>query len=446
MNTIFDPFPPIFIIIVICTVYNIYSALDFSLFWHILTPGVGNSVGSELPSPPSRGLNMPSMKRTKTDYPGVWFIVGAAVGAKKPEKIFYIVYRRDGKLIEEKAGRQFQDDMTPAKANALRMERIQGKTLSNQARREKARAEADKWTIARLWEEYKGHRELTRPLRVDDARFQKYLAPAFGKKEPHELCTLDVSRFAKKALAGLKPQTQKHVLALLKRILHFGAKQGLASVPDTKRLYIALPQVDNKKTEDLTAEELDRLWRVLEKESNTQAAAIMKMALFTGMRRSELFKLRWDDLDFQRGFISIRPENAKGGRGQSIPMSEPARLLLESLPREGEFCFPGNGPGGRRSTIQIASNKIKERAGLPADFRPMHGLRHVYASMLASSGQVDMYTLQRLLTHKSPIMTMRYAHLRDEAMKRAAGVAGDILAGVASQAAGKVIPMAKKAG
>ena len=41
------------------------------------------------------------------------------------------------------------------------------------------------------------------------------------------------------------------------------------------------------------------------------------------------------------------------------------------------------------------------------------GLRHVYASMLASSGQVDMYTLQKLLTHKSPAMTQRYAHLRD---------------------------------
>ena len=37
-------------------------------------------------------------------------------------------------------------------------------------------------------------------------------------------------------------------------------------------------------------------------------------------------------------------------------------------------------------------NAIKEAAGLPSDFRPMHGLRHVYASLLASSGQVDIYT------------------------------------------------------
>jgi integrase len=57
----------------------------------------------------------------------------------------------------------------------------------------------------------------------------------------------------------------------------------------------------------------------------------------------------------------------------------------------------------------------------------LHGLRHVYASMLASSGEVDLYTLQRLLTHKSPLMTQRYAHLRDAALKRAANVASDII-------------------
>ena len=57
----------------------------------------------------------------------------------------------------------------------------------------------------------------------------------------------------------------------------------------------------------------------------------------------------------------------------------------------------------------------------------MHGLRHVYASMLASSGKVDMYQLQKLLTHKDSRMTQRYAHLRDEALKRASGVADDIL-------------------
>ncbi len=62
-----------------------------------------------------------------------------------------------------------------------------------------------------------------------------------------------------------------------------------------------------------------------------------------------------------------------------------------------------------------------------SDFRALHGLRHVFASMLASSGQVDLYTLQKLLTHKSPTMTQRYAHLRDQALRQASDLAGNLI-------------------
>jgi integrase len=58
--------------------------------------------------------------------------------------------------------------------------------------------------------------------------------------------------------------------------------------------------------------------------------------------------------------------------------------------------------------------------------------------MLASSGQVDMYTLQKLLTHKSPLMTQRYAHLRDEALRKASDLAGDII-GQATKKNGKIV-------
>ena len=88
--------------------------------------------------------------------------------------------------------------------------------------------------------------------------------------------------------------------------------------------------------------------------------------------------------------------------------------------------FPGRG-GRQRSTVTREVNAIKHAAGLPKEFRPLHGLRHTYASVLASSGQVDMYTLQKLLTHKSPQMTQRYAHLRDEAIQKAADLAGTII-------------------
>ena len=67
---------------------------------------------------------MPAQKRHKTKYAGVYFILSQATGSNKKERIYYIVYRKDGKLIEEKCGRQFQNDMTASRAAGVRARRI----------------------------------------------------------------------------------------------------------------------------------------------------------------------------------------------------------------------------------------------------------------------------------------------------------------------------------
>jgi len=369
---------------------------------------------------------MPANKRHKTKYAGVFYIKSTSTQTKKPEKIYHIMYRRDGKLIEEKAGRQHEDDMTPAKASGIRIERIQGKQPSNRERREAQEktknAEAARWTIDKLWKEYKTSRPDNKSRATDESRYNKYLKPLFADKEPKALVALDVDRMRIKLLKKLTPQTVKHILNLLTWIINFGVKRGIC---DGISFHIQKPTVNNLKTEDLTPDELSRLLKAIDQADHTIAANIMRMALYTGMRRGEMFKLKWKDIDFDRGFIHIR--DPKGGPDQSVPLNDEARKVLESILRsDSPYVFPGRG-GRQRTDITKAVNEIKANAELPTDFRPLHGLRHVYASMLASSGQVDMYTLQKLLTHKSPIMTQRYAHLRDETLKRASNLAGDIV-------------------
>ena len=369
---------------------------------------------------------MPVQERFETKYAGVYYIKSKAIGSNKSEKIYYIRYRKNGNMIDEKAGRQYQDDMTPAKASGMRARRIEGKEPTNKERREieraKKEAETKKWTIDRLWEEYKTQKPDSKSLRTDDNRYQKYLKSKFGKKEPKELIQLEIDRIRINLLKKKAPQTVKHVLALLKRIINFGFKKGLS---EGINFSIELPKVHNAKTEDLTPEQLSSLLKAIEEADNIQPANMMKLALFTGMRRGEMFKLKWSNVDYDRGFISLI--DPKGGPDQKIPLNDAARELLQSRPRtRSKFVFPGRG-GRQRTDIKHQVNKIKKDADLPKDFRALHGLRHVYASMLASSGEVDMYTLQKLLTHKSPLMTQRYAHLRDETLKKAAGLAGSII-------------------
>ena len=69
---------------------------------------------------------MPALRRNRTKYPGVYYVQRKTPGSLKREKVYYIVYRKDGKQIEEKAGRQFQDSMTAAKAARIRAECIAG--------------------------------------------------------------------------------------------------------------------------------------------------------------------------------------------------------------------------------------------------------------------------------------------------------------------------------
>lgn len=377
---------------------------------------------------------MPAKERFRTDYVGVFYIVGTAVTSDRPERIYYIHYRHDGKLIEEKAGRQFQDNMTPAKASRIRAERIEGKALSNQGRRDEAKAakeaEEGRWTIAKLWEAYKAGKPGLKGIVTDENRFKNFIHPTFGDKAPSEIIALDVDRLRVKLLKTHKPGTVKNVIELLRRIINFGCKKNLCPGPG---FILELPRAQSLKTEDLAPEELVELLKAIDADDHPYAGPMMRLALFSGMRKSEMLKLRWDNVDFRNGFILI--PDAKSGRDEKIPLSDPAREVLDSLPRDSEFVFPGRA-GGQRVYIQRNVNRIRDRAGLPKTFRALHGLRHVYASMLASSGQVDMYTLQKLLTHKSPQMTQRYAHLRDEALKRAADVAGEIVKNIQAEPKG----------
>lgn len=383
---------------------------------------------------------MPKQNRTATNYPGVYFVEGKAIGDNRIEKIYYIRYRRDGKIIEEKAGRQYQDDMTPARASGMRSSRIEGKQKTNtekrQAQEAEKQAELNKWTISRLWAEYKKCKTNLKGIVTDENRFKLYLLNLLGDKQPSELISLDIHRLRVSLLKKKSPGTVRNVLELLRRILNFGTNNNLCERVNFK---IEMPKIDNEKTEDLSPDQLLSLLRALDESRDAIASGIMRMALFTGMRRGELFKLKWEDVDFDRGFIFLR--DPKGSKGQRIPLNDGARQTLEKMQKISEFVFPGKG-GGQRVDINKAVNKIKKAAGIPNDFRPLHGLRHTYASMLASSGKVDIYTLQKLMTHKSPVMTQRYAHLRDDALRQAADLAGDIISGAMNHS--EIVPLVKK--
>lgn len=363
---------------------------------------------------------IPDRKRHSTQYPGVVWRWAQRANAKRGqlERVYYVHFWRDGKKVEAKVGRQFSDDMTPARAASVRAQFIEHERYTPQEKRQK---KLDRLTIERLWNIYDAEHREGRQVRTNRGLAQ-HLAPLMDST-PHELTTAGLQSFADELLKSKAPQTVKHVLYFLKRLIRYAAKLGLCSIP--VRLIFPTVRVDNTVTECLTQDEIKRLLTALDEDYDQNLAAMMRLALFTGIRRSALLALQWPDIDLERGFVTLRGEHAKNKKTSRLPLSRAAMDVIRDInPTPGSlFLFPGRN-GGLRTSISPFLKRIRELAELPENFRPLHGLRHTFASNLASNGQVDLYTLQRLLTHESPTMTARYAHLADEAMRRAADVAG----------------------
>ena len=371
-------------------------------------------------------------KRIKTKYPGVFYREAPRIGGSGIEKVYYVVYKIAGKVVETKVGRQYADDMTASRASNIRGELIEGKRLTRQQERDRAKEEATRirWTIYALWEEYKKRNPNLKGLSTDQSRFNIHLIK-FHNLEVKDITTNIIDDF-KTYLSqkNLKPSTIRNILELLRRIISFGEKKDLIKREEIN-IHFEMPQVNNIKTEDLSPEQIQKFLTTLELTAYKKTANMMKLALFSGMRRGEIFNLKWDHIDWERNFINLIGKDdglgAKSGQCERIPLNIMARKLLKSIEKTtSPYVFPGK-YGQRLTDIKKSANAIKKEAELPQDFRPFHGLRHVYASMLASSGKVTMYELQKLMTHKSPIMTQRYAHLRDEALQKASNIACDSL-------------------
>ena len=299
---------------------------------------------------------------------------------------------------------------------------------------------ANRPTFSRLWSDYvETHLKDKASFVADRSRF-KYLA-CIADKIPEELLPLDIER-VKKGLKGQSKQQIKHVMILIKRLVNYGLNAGKCG---PLRFKIQIPRPENEVTEYLEPDQLQALLTAIDKDlQKTQlkdgkpvdpfTGRAMLLALSTGMRRSEMLRLKWDDVNFTFGFIELN--ETKSGKKHRIPINEAAQEIFEAIPKtKSPYVFPGEpkiDEQGKtvypqRADFNRGTRRISKAAGLPDGFRPLHGLRHHFASTLANSGEVDLYTLQRLMTHADPKTTERYAHLTDKRLKQCSGIANDIV-------------------
>ncbi len=166
--------------------------------------------------------------------------------------------------------------------------------------------------------------------------------------------------------------------------------------------------------------------------SDEHLQPIVITALHTGMRKSEILKLKWDNVDMQHGFILLN--KTKNGERRELPINKTLRATLNKLPRrfvgkDGEkelaaYVFHDPVTLKPYGNVKRSFNSAVKNAGI-TDFH-FHDLRHTYASLAMMSGKIDIATLSKLLGHKSLKQTMKYAHLAPAHLTKAAHVMDEV--------------------
>ena len=239
---------------------------------------------------------------------------------------------------------------------------------------------------------------------------KRYLLPFFGDLRVADIAPADVRRwFDSMSATPANANRALPVLSVMMTQAELWNLRPQGSNPCRKiRRYPARP-----RERFLSLEELKRLGFVLDHAEDTQAAAAVRLLLFTGARSSEITGLKWDWI---RGTRAVLPDSKTGPK--TIQLPPPARAILQSLPCSGQFVFPNRRGDGSMNDLGQRWRVLRRLAGLN-DVR-LHDCRHTYASHAVMSG-LDLYTVGRLLGHADTASTERYAHLADEHVRKAAG-------------------------
>ena len=175
-----------------------------------------------------------------------------------------------------------------------------------------------------------------------------------------------------------------------------------------------MPKVDNTRIRYFTPHEAAALLEELGHRS-LQLRDMTMLSLRTGMRATEIFKLRGQDVAPAAGIIYCI---AKGGQREVVHAPADVITLLQSYHRSPEeFIFQERNTGKALQRISDTFERAVKAIGIANDDRhspyhiTFHTCRHTFASWLAQSGKVTLLELKALMRHSSLTMTQRYAHL-----------------------------------
>jgi integrase len=206
------------------------------------------------------------------------------------------------------------------------------------------------------------------------------------------------------------PRRANYTIATVRAILNFGIDLGYrppASNPARRIKFYRQRMHERFLSEEEIGKAADAIQRAeREGKIGPHGAAGLRLALFTGARSGEITAVEWTHIDWDRRIIRL--PDSKTNEPRTIHLSDAAIDVLKTVPRISRFVIAGAKPDEPYKNLSRAWIVARRYAGL-GDVR-LHDLRHSYASLAAGRG-VSLHMIGKLLGHKVPATTQRYAHL-----------------------------------
>jgi integrase len=232
----------------------------------------------------------------------------------------------------------------------------------------------------------------------------RWLEPYWNGRVFSAVTDDDVRMVVEEKKRGTSASNANHYLKFIKSLFNRSVEwKWVPANPVKMKPY----KVNNRRVRFLSEQEFGRLMAELPPHLRVMA----EFSVLTGLRRSNVTGLKWDNVDLERRLLWVSSENYKSGRDHGIPLSDRAIEIL--VGEKGSHCayvFTYSG----RPVHQVntkAWKKALQRAGVQ-NFR-WHDLRHTFASYHAMNG-TPLLTLKALGGWQSLEMVNRYAHLSAE--------------------------------
>lgn len=262
--------------------------------------------------------------------------------------------------------------------------------------------------------------------REDDLRIQRHILPAWGKRRLDEITQQDVKRLH----ASIKaPYEANRVLALISIMFRTAEDMGFP-VPAVNPARGVVLNAEDSRDRFVTEEEMPRVLDAIQNVENPHLRAGFWLYLLTGLRRAELCRLQWSDVDLTAR--RLRLGVTKSGRPHLLPLSSAAVAVLEDVPRVLGNPFVLASPTKPKQAWHPdeVTKKWREVSGAAgvADVR-LHDLRRTVGSWLAMAG-ASLPMIGKVLNQTSSSTTQIYARVQDEATRQMLEEHGDRIAAI----------------